>query len=104
MVNSDPPTRYENYLFDVKTGGILPLAVLVPAIIAGISSGALAVSALSGATATIINLIRGNGITPNNLNKIQKFIDDQKALNPNIKSYNKEEIITPKDKFFTLEI
>ena len=75
VINSDPKTKYENYLFDVKTGGILPLAVLVPAIIAGISSGALAISALSGATATIINLIRGNGITSSNLYKIQKFID-----------------------------
>ena len=53
--NSEPNTKYENYLFDVQTGGILPLAILAPAIIAGISSGALALSALSSATATIIN-------------------------------------------------
>ena len=103
--NSEPNTKYENYLFDVKTGGIFPLAVLVPAIIAGISSGALAISALSGATATIINLIRGNGITSSNLYRIQKFIDEQKALNPNIKSSINGESITPKnEKFYILDI
>ena len=53
---------YDDYI-ETPTGGFLPLITLIPMILKGIAVASLATSAISGVADTIINAVRGKGLT-----------------------------------------
>ena len=60
--NAKPYSIYDDYI-ETPTGGFLPLITLIPMILKGIAVASLATSAISGVADTIINAVRGKGLT-----------------------------------------
>ena len=62
LQNAKPYSIYDDYV-DTPTGGFLPIVTLIPLILKGIAVSALTVSAISGVADTIINIIKGRGLS-----------------------------------------
>ena len=62
LQNAKPYSIYEDYV-DTPTGGFLPIMTLIPLILKGIAVAALSTSAISGVADTIINSIKGKGLS-----------------------------------------
>ena len=60
--NAKPYTIYDDYI-DTQTGGFLPIVTLIHMILKDIAVAALSTSATSGVADTIINAVRGQGLT-----------------------------------------
>ena len=63
--NAKPFSKFKDYV-ETPNGGFLPLITLIPLILKGVAVAALSTSAISGVADTIINAVRGKGLTHTN--------------------------------------